>query len=265
MKKHRGGRLPLFAGTLVLAAAGFALRRLQLTRAYDASGLPAGGSGWTLALGALCVLAVLALALTCGGLARREQFARCFPPCRACFVLSAAAAAALLAGSAMDVFASIPAPGAAPELAGLLPGFCGILGALCIFLSAVGRLRAARPMSALYLIPFFFLVVRLIVDFKGSWSSDPTILDYCYDLFAMLAALTATYHLAGFCFDRGRRARTTFWCMTGALFCTVALADGGAAACLRYGALALWLLVNAWQLLAPAAPRRAPAADADPS
>lgn len=259
MKKHFGGRPLLFGGTLVLSVVCFALRRLQLSRGYDVSGLPVSGSVWTILLCTLSALGVLALLFVCGGLAKRESFARCFPPCRVCFLVSAAAAAALLVGSGVDVVAAIPAPGGALDVLAILPGFFGILAALCVFLAAVGRMKGARPLSALYLIPFFFLAVRLIVDFKGVWSSDPAILDYCFDLFAMLAAMTATYHLAGFCYDRGRRARTTFWCLTGALFSVLSLADGGLSACLRYGSLALWLLVNAWQLLAPAAPRRAPA------
>lgn len=251
----------MFVGTIVLAAAGAALRHFQLTRAYDELGLPLRGSGWTVALCALALVAVAGALLLCGGMADRPEFARCFAPRRGCFAASVVAALALLAGSGMKLFAAMPGPGEAFSVLTVLPGFFGILGALGILLSAVGRMKGAKPMCALYLLPFFFLALRLIADFKGVWSSDPSILDYCFDLFAMLAALTATYHLAGFCFDRGRRARTTFWCLTGAFFCAIALADGAIADRLHYGALALWLLVNAWQLLGPAAPRAQAAAE----
>lgn len=258
-KSGRSGRTAIFAGTLVFAAAGFALRLVQLRRAYDETGLPTGGSIWTVLLCVCSALAALWALLFCGGLPKRQEFARCFPQRRLCIGVLLAGAALLLAGSAADVVRAIPGPGEALSVAAILPGFAGIFGALAMLLAAAGRLKGAKPQSALYLVPFFFLVIRLIVDFKGGWSSDPTILDYCFDLFAMLAAMTAAYHLAGFCYDRGRRGRTAFWCLTGAYFCIVSLADGGVGACLRFGGLALWQLANAWQLLGPAARGSAPA------
>ena len=259
-KSGRSGRAVTFAGTLVFSAAGFALRFVQLRRAYDETGLPAGGSVWTVLLCVCSVLAALWALLLAAGLPKRQEFARCFPQDKPAIGAVIAAAALIFAGSAIDVIRAIPGPGEALSVSAILPGFCGIFGALAMFLAAAGRLKGAKPLSALYLIPFFFLVIRLIVDFKGGWSSDPTILDYCFDLFAMLAAMTAAYHLAGFCYDRGRRARTAFWCLTGAYFCAVSLADGGAADCLRYAGLALWMLANAWQLLGPAPREMRPAA-----
>ncbi len=252
--KLKNRRLPLFLATLIFSAVGFVLRYLELLRAYDAPGLPTAGSGLALALCILCALAVLLLLFGCGALPKRETFARSFPPCAVCFIVSLLAAAALLAGSAAGVWNAIPRGDEPLSVWTALPGFCGILGALCLFLAAVARFKGTQPITSLYLIPFFFAVVRLIVDFKGGWSSDPAILDYCFDLFAMLAAMSALYHLAGFCFDRGRRARTTFWCLTGVVFLVVSMAGAGLADRLTYGGLALWLLASAWQLLSPGSP-----------
>ncbi len=255
----------MLIAALALACAGFVLRRLMLAHGFDEHGLPLSGSGLTIALCILAGMAVLLLGLACGALPKREAFARAFPPGRAAFCVSALSAALLLAGSAADVFSAVRTVGGA--MPAVLLGFLGILGAMCVFLSAAGRLKGAKPMTVLYLIPFFFLVVRLIVDFKSRWSSDPVILDYCFNLFAMLAAMSASYHLAGYCFDRGRRARTTFWCLTAVVFCGISIADGGLSDCLTYDGLALWFLTNAALLLGPGAPARPAeeAASAEPA
>ena len=55
------------------------------------------------------------------------------------------------------------------------------------------------------MIPALFFAVRLIMDFR-LWSQDPQILDYCFDLFALLSIMCATYYLGGFCFAKQSRA-----------------------------------------------------------
>lgn len=252
--KQNERQLPMTLAAIVLGLLGLTLRRLQLTYAFDSSRLPISGHWLTIVLCAACVLGTISLALCVRRLTRREAFAANFPPCRICFGLSAVAAALLLLGSAGEVWSAMRTSYGTPTLMQLLPGFFGVLAAMCIFMAAAGKYKGARPMTALYLVPFFFVAVWLVLDFKNSWSSDPVILDYCFELFAMLSAMTALYHLAGFCFDRGRRARTAFWCLTGTVFCTISIADGGLANMLRFAGLAVWLLTNAWQLLGPDIP-----------
>lgn len=243
--------MPLFVCALVFSALGFTMRNLQLQYAFDEAGLPIAGSVLTIALIAVCLLGALVLLLGCKSLPDRNVFSENFPPCAICFGLSAVSAAAILIGSAGSVWQVMPLGASILEL---LPGFLGVFAALCIFMAAYGKYKGAKPMTALYLIPFFFAAVRLVLDFKNNWSTDPIILDYCFEMFAMLFAMTALYHLAGFCFDRGRRARTTFWSLVGAQFCSVSIADGGVSNMLVFSGLALWLLTNAWQLLGQDAP-----------
>lgn len=242
----------MFICALVFSALGFTMRNLQLQYAFDEAGLPIAGSILTAMLIAVSLLGALVLLLGCRALPAREAFSDNFLPCKICFGLSAVGAAAILLGSAGSVWQTMRQ---SASLLDLLPGFLGVFAALCIFMAAYGRSKGAKPMTALYLIPFFFAAVRLVLDFKNGWSSDPIILDYCFEMFAMLFAMTALYHLAGFCFDRGRRARTTFWCLLGAMFCAVSIADGGVCSVLVYSGLALWLLVNAWQLLRQEVPQ----------
>ena len=238
--------MPLFVCTLVVSALGATLRNLQLQYAFDEAGLPVTGSGLTIALAAVCLLGVLILLPGCKALPGRKAFSDNFPPCAVCFGLSAVGAAAILIGSAGSVWQAMPF---GASILDLLPGFLGVFAALCIFMAAYGKYKGAKPMAALYLVPFFFAAVRLVLDFKNGWSSDPIILDYCFEMFAMLFAMTALYHLAGFCFDRGLRARTAFWSLAGVELCAVSIADGGACNMLVFSGLALWLLTNAWQLL----------------
>ena len=95
-----------------------------------------------------------------------------------------------------------------------------------------------------------WLVARIIGDFK-SWSTDPAVLDYCFQLFGLLCAMLGLFHASGFSADRGKRRITLFWSMTGVFFCAISLADGGLTACLTYGGLAAALLQNAICLTMP--------------
>ena len=226
---------------LLAAAAGLALRLWQLGDAFDAAGLPLAGRPSTWALGVLSAAAAVAVAFLARGLQPRAVYTETFSSGRPELAVSLLAAALILAGSAADLAAG--AAGAA-----LLVGFLGVVSALCVGVTAVQRSRGIVPPLAVHLLPCVYLVVRLIVDFK-SWSVDPAVLDYCYDLFAAIAAMCAAFHLGSFCFDRGQRRMTAFWCLLCPYFSAVVLAGGGLSRCLLAAGLGLWTAINGWQLL----------------
>lgn len=237
-RKHRSAALALL---LIAAAAGLALRRWQLADAFDAAGLVLSGRPSTWALGVLSAVTAAAAAFLARGLEPRSVYTDTFSSGRGELVVSLIAAALLLAGTALD--AAGGAGGAAMAVS-----FLGVASALCMAATAVLRSRGVVPSLALHLLPCIYLIVKLIVDFK-QWSVDPAVLDYCYDLFASIAAMCAVFHLGGFCFDRGQRRMSAFWCLVCPFFAAVSLADGGLVHCLTAAGIGLWTGVNGWQLL----------------
>lgn len=125
----------------------------------------------------------------------------------------------------------------------------GILTALCILLTVNRMANMRRPLLALYLVPFAFIVVYLVLEFKNQWSADPIILDYCFYLFALICTMYALYYVMGFCFDRGRRRHAIFWCLAGFFFCLVSVLGSDASRFTFYGGLGLWMLSLAIPLL----------------
>lgn len=239
--RAKTNRLSILIFTAAGAAVGFALRRWQLASAFDEAGLVLPGSPSVWLLGVFCALMAAGLALVCSGLRPRGDYESSFSSGTPELVVSAAAAAAILLGCAMELMNK---PGSVQTIV----GFLGIAAALCVAVTAVQRCRGIVPSIALHVTPCIYLVVKLIVDFKR-WSVDPAVLDYCYELFAAIAVMCAVYHLGGFCYGKGKRRTSAFWCLAGALFSAVSLADGGVSHTLLAGGLGIWAAINAWQLL----------------
>lgn len=131
---------------------------------------------------------------------------------------------------------------------GLLQSALPAATALCWAVTAFLRKEGKPAAVWFFLIPTIFFGVELIDKFRG-WGSDPLILDYCYQLLALIATMCAVFHLGGYCFDRGQRRITVFFAMAGIYFNGVALADvSGGEAVIKLAAV-LWLAVNLWTLL----------------
>lgn len=224
---------------IAAGAAGFLLRRWQLATAFDEEGLVIGGSPsiWVLAVFALIVTVLLAVMAL--GLRRRSVYTECFSSGTPETVLTVASAVLVLAGC---ILAMVWGQRTAVVTA------LGVAAALSMAVIGMQRYRGVVPSAAIHLIPSAYLILALIVDFRR-WSVDPTVLDYCYDLFAAIGAVCAMVNLMGFCFDKGRRRETVFWCLAGCFFSMVALGGLGVVHCLTTGGLAVFLGVNGWQLL----------------
>lgn len=239
--RAKTNRIFLFLPFLVGAAAGAAVRRWQLSSAFDSDGLVISGSPSTWVLGILCALLVVLALVLVQRLPKRSGYEENFSSETPEMVISLAAAVLLLAGCAVSLLNE-------PRGVNLLVQFLGIASALCVAVTARQRYQGVVPKAALHLLPCLYLVVRLIVDFK-QWSVDPAVLDYCYTLFASISAMCAVFHLGGFCFSQGRRRTSVFWCFLCVVFSAVSLADGGLSHCLLTAGIGLWAGINGWQLL----------------
>ena len=126
----------------------------------------------------------------------------------------------------------------------LLSLFSGV----CWLMMALGELQGKRLHPLLYFLPVIAYGARLALDFR-SLSSDPVILDYCYDLLALIFTMCALLELGAFAFDRGRRRRTVFFALGGVFFCAAALADASLTAAASTGGALLSLFAEAARLL----------------
>ena len=240
--ESKTNRPAVLAFTAVGAVAGFLLRRWQLHSAFDEAGLVIRGSASSWVLGIVCAVLVVALAFLSRRLPRKSGYEESFSSGMPEMLISVIAAVLLLAGSALELL-----HGTTGKLA-LVVHFLGVCSALCILVTAMQRYRGVVPPVAVHILPCLYLVIKLIADFK-QWSVDPAVLDYCFELFAAIAAMCAIYHLGGFCFDKGGRRISVFWCLSCLVFSVVALADGGLTHTLLIGGVGLWAGVNGWQLL----------------
>ena len=125
---------------------------------------------------------------------------------------------------------------------------------------ALLRYRRETPSAILFMVPALFYVIDLIINFRN-WSRDPLIMDYCFDLFALISVMCATFHLGGFSFEKGKRRLTVFYCICGVIFSAISAAgpvtemvkgiseDGQISQLLMCVGNGLWMAVSLWLLM----------------
>lgn len=127
--------------------------------------------------------------------------------------------------------------------------FC-VAGLPCTVLWARKLYRgedAAEQLPLLELCLLFCL--WLITDYQAR-AADPIIMDYVYEVFAIVCSLLGLYYLAGWSFQTGKPRRTSFFCLMGTFFSMVTLADAHTwAEMARLGFAVLFLTSHAALLL----------------
>ena len=225
------GRAPVLLLSLASAVVAWYLRTQQL--AAGEAGL--GMFGW------ICVGAVALFALYSFFLRPRKDYGTMETRSKAVMGITMVSAVLMLVGCAGTMLAL-------NQMTDVLVATGSAVIAICWGIVALDRVRGRRTPVGLYMIAALFFAAELICEFRF-WSRDPEILDYCFDLLALICVMCATYHLGGFCFDRGSRRRTAFFSLCGIFFCAAALADGSVSSRVRAAAAALWLLSNLLPLL----------------
>lgn len=240
MQKSKHQLVPALIA-FVGAAAGFALRRWQLAAAFDQNGRAAPGHLSSLLLALVCAAVTLALVFFAHRLAERSGYEETFSSGAPEFAVSLAAAALFLVEGGLSLL---------EKDAGIvrLTGALGVISGFCIAIISIQRYQGRVPSLAVHAVPCLYIAFRLVFSFKA-WSVDPVVQDYCYRLFASIAAMLATYHLCGFTMERGQRRLSAFWCLAGVVFSSVAFADAGLVPRLQFAAAGLWCASNGWQLL----------------
>lgn len=230
--------------------AGLALRLWELSSAFEAdTGLPVAGAPATLVLAGFSAAVLLALVLLCRGTRRGFQgsYDEAFQAAGSTPYLTVMVAAAfLMAGSGVLLLAQ--AGGVLSEsLAASAGAGLGLSGLFQLLLS-VGRelllaILALASAASLFLLgknnykgegkgersgclltPAYTACVWLIVSYLDH-SGDPIVLDYVYQLFAVVAAVLGSYFLAGFGYQRPKGFPAAFFSLAAMYFCLVTLAD----------------------------------------
>lgn len=249
--------------TLLLAVAGFLLRRRQLATELLSDGSLAPGSRLHIYLIVLVFLLVAGLTALLLPLKKRTTCEQVFPPLLLPNLLQIVSTLGLICGNILlwvqgrtptTAFAS-QSPKVADAMTAILP-LLGLIAAVCIAAFAILRIAGKKPSALLYMLASVYLALRLIVCFR-EWTVDPSIHDYCFQLLAAICCMLGTFHLGGFCLARGKRRMTLFWTLSAVVFCGITLADT-----LRSGALdellitlslLLFMAISSLQLLfAPA-------------
>ncbi len=253
-------RTPVMIGVSAFSALAFALRMLQLKVSFDEIGVKSGFLVTFFNL--FAIAAVLVFGVYSYTLRGRKKFASLVTASVPVLGVSFAAAGLLLLGGIL-----LLTSGKGWETVVL--GLGAVISAASWGGSAWLRKSNQKAPLAAWILPSLYFVVMLVLQFRY-WTRDPVISDYCFELFALICTMVATFHLGGYWFEKGCRRMAVFACMGGVFFSAVAAADmltgavqkdvfqsadalGGAyvAGLLGYLAVILWLGSNLWLLLRP--------------
>ncbi len=187
---------------------------------------------------AVSILAVLGI---CWKLEPRTDYVDGFSSERNWMILSLLGAIALILGNGLEILEGTTGIDRILNLWGLVAG-------ATMAVIAIGRAQGKVASVWIHSIATLYLVVALIFEFRD-WSIDPTLLDYCFSLFAAICAMLANVHIGHFVFNKGRRKTTVFWCLMATIMGMCAMADGGLSTMMMLGGMAIWTLANGGQLL----------------
>lgn len=237
---------------------GVALRRWQLSAGFEPeTGLPLAGAPANLVLPIWSALVALALVLLCRNRRMSPRWETALDARgKPLFLTACVLGGFLLLGSGVGEWMALSTQGLTGNTWGarLLPllrmALC-VLGCLCaIFWTKDLSRRAEGARQSLSILELCLLLcVWLISDFRAR-AIDPVVQNYLYEVLAIVCALMAFYYLAGYSFQTGRPRRTAAFCLLGAYFSLVTLADGHSLADVcRYGFIILFLTAHAALLL----------------
>lgn len=205
---------------------GMALRYLLYAQAADALGLLS--SHW--ASPALWVLTALILAVLLYGtrtIQGPQNILDCFPTSIPAAVGCAAAAVGFLITAFQETTSISFLLSIATAL--LLFG----LG-LCCLLGIAPHALLGGGLSACF-------AIRMVLQYR-TWSADPQLMDYCFQLFACVGLMLASYHQGAFGIGLGSHKKLWFWSLTSLYLCCLTPAGPGSP--LLYLTCGVWMLTN---------------------
>jgi hypothetical protein len=206
---------------------GFFLRRWELATAFESdTGLAILWTAPTVLLIALSVVLAAVFLLLCRKsrypvATYREAFST--PGNWAYLVVGAVAAALLLVSGLWGLVEQVTG-GTFKVLSLLLDALC-LASFVCLLQIVPGNFRGKeRRYSVALLLPAYTCCVWLVTAYQQR-AADPVVLDYVYQLFAVVFTLLGLYFAAGFSFGRGRVWLCAVCTLLGIYFSVITLAD----------------------------------------
>ncbi len=244
--------LPVLAA--VAAASCLILRRMQLSGSFDADGLPIPGNRTSILLYGISALAIVLIALLC---LREKKTAA--PKAEGKGVIRGVA----IISSALALLFSYLPPDLHSGIKLIVPALA--LAAACAM--AIGGVFHILGMTGSLLggcvLPIY-LAAMLISGYR-SWSYDPVVSHFFFDILFAVCVMLASFHLAAFRIGQGKRRITAFFAASAIVFAGPVLADCDFPMLLRVLAFCLYLAAEIWPYLAPGAEIVPSAEEAEPT
>lgn len=223
-------------GVLMAGAVGLLLR-LWLHSTRDEGGFVARGHISGVLLLVLTVGVLVGLFLVCRHFRQANKYGYNFPASPVSALGSVLGAAGIVIVSVTElVTASLPVE--------TITALVGLLGAGALGFCAYSRWKGEQASALLYGVVCIYLMLRLFCMYR-TWSSDPQLEDYTFELLALACGMLAVYHRATFNADFGSRRAYAFFNLSTVYFCFLSLTGGSTAFYLSVG---VWMFTDLCRL-----------------
>lgn len=215
-------------------AVGLALRLWQLRGGMDPEGLLVSGhpAGWLLSI--LCAAVGIALFVLTRNPGGPGKYYDNFPKSTVGGVCAFLAAVCLF-------FTVLGEMIGRPDILTMLCDLLGLLAVFSLAFTGYCRMQRRRPNFLFHTLVCLYFTLRLICRYR-SWSSNPQIAEYAWELLATICLMLAAYHRAAFDLNMGSRRSLEFFGLAGVFFCILSL--GGNDSKIFYLSAGAWLLTN---------------------
>lgn len=207
---------------------GLLLRLLLVATGTDGKGLIVSfHPAWIALLVLTCaVLAALLLGSSNihGSMSYKASFPRSVFPLAAGVLAAIAAVVSLIRHLHADAVIAIP-PNIFTTAAFFLTGAVMILAAAAFILAGLCRLTERKVPFLLHVVICVWFALEML-NLYQTWSFDPQIQDYCFQLLACIALTMTAYQLASFDIDKGSHRKLWFWGLAATYLCCLCLDSG---------------------------------------
>ena len=221
--------------TLAAGAAGLVLRLWLLASRADETGMLAPGVHPAAVLLWLLTAAMVALLwLATDRLLEGAKYRFNFPP-------SLQSAIGCLLGGASILVTCIIELIVYSDTLNLLTCLLGFLSAAALVYVAYCRWKGLRMNILFHGAVCLYLMLRLVGQYRH-WSSDPQLLDYCFQLMATVCIMLSVYHRAAFDADSGNRRLYAVFHLGAVYFCCLSLV--GSENIVFYLGIGIWMFFD---------------------
>ncbi len=212
--------------TILGGAAGYLLRQWELNTAFDAAGLATLTNPASLLLIVLSVvMAVIIYLLSRRANSEAEYGAAFFTSGNWVYLLvMALAAACILAGGVFGLRNDMLS-GSGRNFLWLLFRLMCLVCFVCVPISAWNNFRGKQHKYSLTLVAPAYMACLWLVTTYQLRSANSVVLDYVYELLAIICVLVGLYYTAGFSFGKGKPQLCVLFSLLGVYFSIVTLAD----------------------------------------